>query len=65
MLTQHTNELDSWLTVSHTGRLMGKSEGTIRRLGQRGELRCVRLSSGARVFNHRDIQAALEQRRRQ
>jgi hypothetical protein len=49
---------ENLLTVSHTARELGESEGTIRRKADSGALPCLRTSSGARLFKPADVAAA-------
>ena len=48
--------LPDFLTVSFAARLLKRSEGAIREMARRGKLPCVRLSSGARVFERRTVE---------
>jgi hypothetical protein len=49
------------LTVSHCARVLGRSEDGVRQLVARGILPCVRLSSGARVFEAEVVERVRQQ----
>ena len=49
------------ITVSHAARFLERSEASIRSMTRRGELPCVRLSSGARVFELHTLERVREQ----
>ena len=54
---------DYALTVSHVARQMKKSEATVRRMYERGELPGVRRSNGQRWFRQSDVDAVQRHRR--
>lgn len=54
---------DYSLTVSHVAHQLKKSEATIRRMHERGELPGVRRSNGERWFRQSDVDAVQQHRR--
>jgi excisionase family DNA binding protein len=51
------------LTISHVAQQLKKSEATIRRMYERGELPGVRRSNGERWFRQSDVDAVQQHRR--
>ena len=54
---------DYRLTVSHVAQQLKKSEATIRRMYERGELPGIRRSDGGRWFRQSDVDAVQRHRR--
>ena len=52
------------LSTSSAARELGVAEGTIRLMERRGELPCVRLASGMRLFDRRAVDAVRAARAR-
>jgi len=59
-----TSDVDEYsLTVSQVAHQLKKSEATIRRMHERGELPGVRRSNGQRWFRQSDVDAVRQHRR--
>jgi len=64
--TFNVSDVDEYTrTVSHVAQQLKKSEATIRRMHDRGELPGVRRSNGERWFRQADVDAVQQHRREQ